>query len=185
MKFRASFTVLDKWSKGDWKGAVETYFKLRELNTPAIEEGKRFHAEWENEINNTQCLPKVFGGKKLDSPTTEQKITVQLLDWLELVFVADLVDNDTLIDFKTGKTPSRHYLNSMQIPVYALGLSLADVQVKKGFIYHYNQHEQTTDMSMFWLSVDTIKNALDWVETYASEMHSYLMENKLYEKFNK
>jgi hypothetical protein len=184
-KFRASYSVLSKWASGDYEMAVKMYFKLETFTSKAMAEGKFYHKTWEKHINETKTMPKVFGGAKLRDPKTEGKKVVQIADWLELVGVIDLVDVDEFFDWKTGKTSSESYINSKQIPVYAYLLKLLGKPMKKATVWRYDQHRKKADVSFRWITNDTIKEGEEWVNTYASEMHTYLTDNKLYERFGK
>ncbi len=179
MKFRASFSVLSAWQSGNYDRATEMYFKLKKFATPAMVEGKRLHKEWKKEVDITKCLPKVFGGKKLNNPHTEVKLVKQLDDWLELVGVVDLEDLPTLADYKTGVTPSETYANSMQLKVYQILFPTAT----KAEIYHYNQHTKETDMSIVHLNDKTLEESINWVVTLSGEMHDHFEKNGLYERF--
>jgi len=182
-KFRASFSVLNAWAKGDWERAVEMYFKLDDFTNQAMEEGKEWHKKWENEIENTSCLPEVFGGARLEKPKTELKLEFQLADWLELVGVVDCYDVEgDVYEFKTGHSSSQSYANSMQTRIYGLLLKLHKQKVRKAIIHRYNQHSKKADCSYLWLTSEQLKNALDWVHTFSSEMHNYLEENDLYKE---
>lgn len=196
--FRASFTTLSLWASGSWDMAVEKYFKLKEFTTEAMADGKRYHEDWETEIKKTGCLPAVFGGKKLERPKTEMFKKVYINDWLELIGKVDLVDEPTVHEFKTGVQSSEHYANSVQTGIYGVlctmdgfllqnykEIPVKGVFVDRAEIHHYNQHSKKVDMSFVWLTDKVLDDALDWVLTYSSEMHNYLVENGLYEKLAK
>lgn len=178
-KFRASFSVLSVWEAGDWQRAIKMYFKLDTFSTPAMEFGKKQHEAWALEINSEMRLPKVFGQVKLKSPQIEKKVVIGLEDWLDLVGVPDLVDLPVIYEFKTGKAGSEGYANSMQGRIY----QLLYPEAKRVEIYHLDQYTNKVDVSYVLLTEKTKEEALDWVTSVASEMHSYFMENKLYEKF--
>ena len=187
-KFRASWSTLSVWAKGDWEKAIKGYFKLEEFKSKAMTAGKDLHKEWENEIIKTQCLPLDFGGKKLIKPETENKLVVQIEDWLELVGVIDCIDSPTIYEFKSGKTNSESYANEKQIGVYAVLATLSKKFVNIAEIHHYDQSKpigHRHDMSIVYLTDSLLKESFNWIETFASEMHMYLTDNKLYEKFNK
>jgi hypothetical protein len=180
-KFRASFSVLTVWEKGDWQKAVEMYFKLTDFTNRAMQAGKDLHEQFEAEIKKTNAMPQVFGGKKLGKVDTELKIVKQLDDWLELVGVIDCYDetSKTIYDWKTGQTPSERYVDSFQPKVY----QILKPEAIKAEIHHYNQYNKKSDMSVLHLTDKTLDDAVNWVLTLSSEMHSYLDENKLYERF--
>lgn len=181
-KFRASYSTLSTWARGDIDRAIEGYFKLSTFTTPQMEMGKKFHKEWELEIKKTNCMPKVFGSRQIREFKTERKIVRQVTDWMELVGVVDLsINSELLIDFKTGKTPSSAYTNSFQHNLYQILIPTA----KRFEYHHWDQYKKKADMSMIHLSEKTLDAGLNYLLTYGAEMHSYLIENRLYERYSK
>jgi len=184
MKFRASYSVLNAWQSGNYERAVEMYFKLTDFVTEAMQDGRDWHEKWEAEVKDTGCLPQIFGGTKLIKPITEQKIVRQVDEWLEIVGIIDLQhgeNGETLVDYKTGKTQSDNYANSFQPRVYHVLIPSA----KRFEFRHYDQYNHTTDTSIIHLTKKTLNDGIDWLITNASEMHSYLEKNQLYERYAK
>ena len=184
-KFRASFTVLNLWTTNRYEDAVRTYFKLESYTTPQMEEGKKYHKKWATYIDKHGQMPKLFGSHKLKLPVTEKKHVVAVYDWLDLVFIADLIHNNSILtEFKTGKTTSSKYLNTGQLDLYALGLLFKNIVITKAEVYHYDQYREKTDYSFKWITDANIKASLNWLETNAGEMYEYLQKNDLFNKFN-
>lgn len=183
-KFRASYTVLNKWKNGDWEGAIKTYFKMDQFTSRAMAEGKDYHEEWEAYIKKNKRLPEVFGSKKLKNPIAEGKKVVQLEDWLDLVYIPDCIDSPTLYEFKTGKTSSMQYASDWQIAIYAVGATISGHYIKLAEIYHYDQHIDKMDMSPVWITDKLLNDTHEKIITIASEMHTYFEENGLYNRFN-
>lgn len=183
MKFRASFTTLNLWQQGRYQDAVACYFHLPTYKSPEMVDGSDWHKRWSQHINDTHTMPIEFGSAKLTNPITEVKKVVSVADWLDLAFIADLVDGSTIYEFKTGSTPSQSYLTSNQIGVYAVGLTLDKHFINRGEIHHYNQYSKKADCSYLWITDELLKDSLNWIETLASEMHQYLLTNNLYERF--
>jgi hypothetical protein len=179
-KFRASYSTLSLWASGNTDRAIEGYFKLSTFDTPALEAGRKWHEQWQYEVEQTKSLPKIFGGKQLQNPITEQKIVKEIDTWLDLVGVIDLQDEDLLIDYKTGKTPSSYYANTYQANLYQILIPTA----KRFEYHHYDQYKKSVDMTIIHLSEQTLDNGIEWLLTYASDMHSYLIENNLYEQYD-
>lgn len=184
-KFRASFSVLDAWAKKDYEQAVRLYFKLDCFENEAMRQGKEFHNYWEKETKETGCLPEIFGGMKLKNPKTELKMVVSVNDWLDFVGVIDCYDNPTIYEYKTGISSSSSYARSKQIGLYGILGTLMGLYVEKAEILHYNQYSKLSDVSIVWLTDKVLRDAYDWLETHASEMHNYLLENDLYNKLSK
>jgi hypothetical protein len=184
-RFRGSFTVLSAWASGDYNKAIRYYFHLETYVSPAMLMGREFHKEWQEETTKTGCLPLVFGGKKLIKPVCEGKIEVKVEDWLDLVFVCDCRDNDTLYEYKTGKSMnSEMYANSFQTGLYALGHLYNKNNINRIEIHHYDQYVKKADMSIVWVTDKLLENSLNWLITQSSEMYDYLLKNNLYEKFS-
>lgn len=183
--FRASFSVLNLWASGNWEDAVKAYFKLDRFVTRAMAEGQEYHAEYEKHIKETKTLPEVFGYRVLINPKPEEKLVVKLYDWLEVVCVIDCLDAPTIYEFKTGISSSQTYANTMQCPLYAFIATMAGIYVDRAEIHHYDQHAKEADMSIVWITDAVLKQAQEWLETYASEMHHYLLENDLYNQLKK
>ncbi|MBV6514236.1 MAG: hypothetical protein MOGMAGMI_01817 [Candidatus Omnitrophica bacterium] len=182
-RFRASYTVLNKWKNGDWEGAIKTYFKFDQITTREMAEGKDYHAEWEAEIKKTSSLPAIFGAKKLQVPICEGKQVVQLEDWLDLVYIPDCIDVPILYEFKTGKTSSMQYASDWQIAIYAVGATLSGKYIKMAEIYHYDQYTKKVDMSPVWITDKLLNETHERIISLSSEMHSYFVDNRLYERF--
>ncbi len=187
-KFRASASILAAWSRGDIDAAVSMYLKLDTLETPAMKEGKEWHKRWENEINKTGCMPKIFGGRKLNKPYyTELKIVVQLAPWLELVGVLDLVELEVLRDWKSGVTVASAHTNSKQHKVYQVLVKMAmqqhpELKLSKPEVFEYhtfNQHNKKPGMARIFLTEKSLKAGVDYIVSEASEMKSYMEDNKL------
>lgn len=156
------------------------YFKLDQITSRAMEEGKKYHEAWASEILQSKKLPKIFGNTKLEDPVCEIKIVTRLESWLELVGVIDCLEpRKTIHEFKTGVKTSESYASSMQIPVY----SLLDPLAEKGIYYHFNQYEKKVDVSTVYLTPHQRQLAQNWVFSLSSEMHSYFLENDLYDRF--
>ena len=181
-KFRASYSVLDTWHRGDYERATLMYFKLDDFDSEAMKQGRQFHQDWAKEVSTNKKLPAVFGSKQLKNPQTELKLVVQIYDWLEFVGVIDCYDEPIIYEYKTGTAESQRYTTSKQIGMYGLLLTYSDMFVNFCEIYHYNQHSGKADMSMVHITDHLINNSLNFLITTAGEMHNYLESNNLYEK---
>lgn len=179
-KFRASYSVLSQWKSGRWEDAIALYFKLAQWENPAMEAGKEWHAKWEEEGIKTGCLPEIFGGKKLQDPQFEVKFVHEIEPWLDLVGVLDVLDSPDIYDYKTGVTSAANYANTPQGGIYALLATLEGHYVEKMHYLAYNQHTKKKTVAMVWVTDKVLEDAMDFVKTYAAEMHQYLIDNDLY-----
>lgn len=183
-KFRASFSVLNTWASGDWERAIKYYFHLEKFTSPAMAEGQKYHEQWAEEIKKTNCMPKVFGGMPLTNPEVEKYERVELAPWLDLSGKIDLLDNGVVYDWKTGKASSECSASSQQIGVYGVLCTYSGKYVNKGEIHHYDQYIKKVDISSVWITDKLLDNSLNWIITLSGEMQNYILENKLYERFN-
>lgn len=185
-KFRASYSGLHRWESGDVEGFVKGYFKLEPpMTTREQAEGKKWHDIWQKEVDETKCLPKIFGGSKLIDPKCEIKQVVELEDWLDFVFITDLVDGSAVHDYKTGVDDSGKWINTNQLGWYAVGLTFAKTFINRGFIHHFNQYTKKVDNSSIWITDKVLKDSYNQIITLASDAHEYLRVNHLYERYGK
>lgn len=185
-KFFASYTTLNAWYERRIEDAINAYFRLKDLSDiPAIKQGKEYHKKWEAEIKQTGSTPAVFGSVKLTKDfETEMFLSAELDDWLVLRGVIDLVDKGTVYEWKTGASiDSQSVSKTHQVGIYGLLCLLNDRPVKTAEIHHFNQHDNTVDMSIVHLTKARLTAAVDWIEACASDMHHYLESNGLYEKY--
>lgn len=182
-KFRASYSILSMWKSGNWEMATKAYFKLEKFITPAMDDGRKWHKKWEEHINLTKTLPVEFGGGKLTDPKTEGKKVVELESWLDLVGVVDCYDKPIIYEFKSGKSSSEVYAGSEQVGVYGVLATMSGLLAERAEIYHYDQYNKRSDMSIVWLTDELLKKSHEWIVTLSSEMHAYFTDNQLYEKF--
>lgn len=173
------------WKTGNWQGAIEAYFKLERYITRGMADGRDLHEEWETHVRDTKTLPIVFGGAKLNNPIPEKKYEIPMYDWMTLVFKPDCVDSPDLHEFKSGTGSATEYAESLQLPVYAVGLTMADIYVKQGHVHLYNQHSKRSEYASVWITDSLLKKGLNFIQTVGGEMHEYFTKNGLYERFGK
>jgi len=161
--------------------AVKMYFKLEKFTTPAMADGIRYHKLWAEYIDKNQAMPVEFGGEKLLEPKTELKRVINLAPWLDLVGVIDCFDTSTIYEFKTGKTSSQDYANSKQPIVYQVLMN--GEKPNKAIIHRFDQHKNKSDMSIVHLTETSFRTGVKWIVENAKEMHTYLTDQRLYEKF--
>jgi len=185
-RIKVSYTILNAWAQGRHEDAIKYFFKLDVTQTPAMKEGSDYHKRWEQEIQMTNRLPEVFGGKQLIKPSPEQYIKVDINDWLILSGKIDCYDKPTIYEFKTSRQTSEDIVRSKQPGVYAVLSTLNKQYVDRCEIYCYNQHlkNDNKSMSIVYLTDKVLEDALNWIETLAGDMRSYLEQNKLFEKYS-
>jgi hypothetical protein len=184
-KFRASFSVLNSWSKGYRDDAIAMYFKLPRESNIYMEEGLKFHKSWEAYITKEGKLHPQLSTKEvlLNDPMCELKLVMPVNDWLEFVGVIDCLNRPDLYEFKTGTKPSSEYANSKQADLYFLLCEHFGYEVEKAIYIHFDQYEQKTDKAIVWNTADRRQKAMDWLVETSREMNEYLEKNGLYEKY--
>lgn len=180
-KFRASYSVLNTWHGGNYEMAVKMYFHLEQFTTPAMADGIRYHKLWASYIDKNKQMPVEFGGESLLEPRTELKKVITLAPWLDLVGVIDCFDTSTIYEFKTGKTSSQDYANSKQPIVYQV--LMHELKPNKAIVHRYDQHKKKSDMSIVHLTETSFRHGVKWIVENAKEMHAYLTDQGLYERF--
>ena len=172
--FRVSFSILEPWSKGDYDTALQRYYHKEVQPTEAMIEGKILHKKWEQEINTTGKLPKVFGDMVLDHPETELKITMIIDKWIQFVGVIDCIEGHTIYDWKTGRSGVQRYASSWQPRCYQALADANGYAIDTAMILFHNQHEQFVQKGKIYLNEKTKNDAIEFIRTYSSEMKDAL-----------
>lgn len=180
---RASYTYLSLWSAGRWEEAIKAYFKIDKYVSREMAEGLDYHDEWQHHIEKTKTLPAVFGAIPLKAPVCEDKIVIPVYDWLNIVIKPDCVDDPIIHEFKTGTSESSDYARTFQPAVYAVGMVLLKRPVKFVDIHQYNQYSKKSTYSRIVVTERLLKDGLNFIETVGSEMHTYFLEQGLYDKY--
>src|SRR5512135_3755142 len=66
---RMSYSLLDRWLRGDKTGAIAMYLRTPIKKTPAMEEGIAFDRKVKDSIIQSHALPEELGGLKLADDT--------------------------------------------------------------------------------------------------------------------
>ena len=177
--FRCSFSILDPWSKGDFDTALQRYWRVEIPPTPAMEQGKILHQQWQSETNQTGCLPAIFGSKKLKKPETEVKLELMVEPWLQYVGVIDCMDYDEFYEYKSGRSGASHYMGTWQPKCYQYLCGMSGYPVHTAHVLTFNQHTQKTQRGKMYLSPKSFEDAKEWILTTASEMWSAIQEGEL------
>lgn len=181
--FQTSYSTLKEWAAGNYDNALAMYFKTATYDNEAMALGRIAHDEWEKEIKQTGCMPRVFGGAKLSGKQkTEAFVVKKITDWLVIRGKIDLDDGEVMYDWKRGMTRSSQWAASKQHNVYQIFRP-----EKKRFEYHaYNPYvplDQAVTVSVVHLTDKTLEDGIEWVITNASEMKNYIEVNDLEAEF--
>lgn len=174
MNIKLSYSLISWWLAGDYEGVFKALNGDWGETSEAAQYGIDKHKEWEQEVRNTGCLPKVFGGEPLERWGTELTRELELTDWLKLKGRVDLchfVDGEMhLVDFKTGRTPLATYANGIQHKIYKVLFPEAQV-----FDYmQFNQHTQEVDFQRVHLSPKMYEEAVDLIITVGCDIRATL-----------
>lgn len=184
---RVSYSILNAWANGDIERAIAPYAGVETESTEAMEYGKKMHGIWERYVKKHKAIPKIFGGRKLETPEIElaTKRVRKLTDWCVISGVLDVKDGTTGIDWKTGKATASDYTNSKQHEVY----QVLYPELKRFEYYCKNQHLHHSDpnqitVGVVYLNRKTLEDGLNWALTMAAELREYLINNGLGDKLD-
>jgi hypothetical protein len=178
-KLVLNFSTLSTWSKGLIDKAVDCYFHKNSFDTPQMEAGRAFHAEWEQEILKTGKLH--FGRTDITftAPKCEHLIRVSYNDHWDLKGTMDCVDAPVLYEFKTGKTPALDFASTFQIPIYFLLNEMIGNPLERAILLHLNQYTNESEYVVVWNSPEKMAGARNFIETLAPEIETYWEEHNI------
>lgn len=170
------------WLQGRQPEAIEALMGHWQEPNEFMKFGIQMHSEWEKEVKETQCLPTVFGGKPLIKPQTEVYKKIEILDWLWLSGIVDLIHGENgefIVDYKTGKGTANSYTGSIQSGCYAV----LHPDATKFTYMCFNQYADKVTVANVLLSDNYRQTALDKIVTVGADIRNTL-ENLGYEGFN-
>jgi len=182
MKLKISSSIITMWLQGRQSEAIEALMGVWHEPNEFMKFGIQMHEEWEKEVIETQSLPTVFGGKPLIKPQTEVYKKIEVLDWLWLSGITDLIygeNGEYIVDYKTGKGTAVSYTGSIQSGCYAV---LHPNAVKFTYMC-FNQYSDKVTMANVLLSDGYRQTALDKIVSVGVDIRNTL-ENMGYEGFN-
>lgn len=185
-KLRISYSLLLMWEQGLVDDCVRYYFKLPTEKKAWQTTGIDWHEKWEKYILKNKKLPEEFGGGGLKNPQCEIKMEIQgsefgkEYDWLEMVGVLDCLDEPTIHEFKSGKSPIGRYESSYQTVMYALMAEKRGHEVDRGIIHHYDGVAKEYETSMIWLTQKRKDDTLDKILTAGFEIKTYFDKENLW-----
>lgn len=128
------------------------------------------------QVKKDSCLPKEFGGLKLNIPIVQKKLEA-VLENIELVGVPDVIETGEpmfIIEIKTGVTSSNQYISTKQIEMYSLLAELNDLPITHFKVIRYNPYNEKYDWAMRWNSKELANNAREYVLEKAPEIQEFL-----------
>lgn len=177
---KLSHTIISLWKEGRYEEAIGIYIGKPFVATPQMELGKLYDKKWNDYILKNNCLPDELGGCSLNQPQVQKKyqVILPLSDEYEILLrgVPDLTDEDTIIDFKCGRTESNGYVGKMQLDYYALFIPTATTGIYRCF----NPYTNKLTIGVKFLSEENRENAINEIVTYGGEILQYLLANKLF-----
>lgn len=182
-RLRLSYSILNAWSEGKKKDAIEMATGIEKDNSDNyfIKQGKDFHTAWEREIKITGKLPRVFSTEnELVDPKTEVKMVVDVEEFT-FVGVIDCLDFDTIYEFKTGIKEEFNYTSGIQGLFYAaLYERLHEEKIARVVYYKYCYNTCKRFEYEIQANTEDKKWALDWGLKNAREIYKRLeKEGKL------
>ena len=177
-RLRLSHSLLLCWMQGRYNDAIDLYLHIDSPKSEAMEDGIAHHKKWAQEIDKKKELKFGRSILKFNSPQTEKEIIVPYKDY-DLKGIFDCLDGDTLYEFKSGRMTSLEYLQGYQLALYFLIAKLSQIQISKAILAHYNQHENTADISIVWNNSGEIDRAVNLIETMAPEIEQYFRKKKI------
>ena len=180
--FRASYSTLAAWARGDYDLAIGMYYRTTKFDTEAMRRGREYHDQWDKEIKATGRLPEIFGGKQLPEKHNAEIFARKMITpWLEVRGKLDLKAGDVGYDWKSGVTPSTQWAQSYQHKVYKVLYPHL-----KRFEYHaFNpvaRKDRAVSVSIVHLTPKSLEEGVEWLVTHASEMKHYIEQNGIEEK---
>lgn len=169
---KVSYSILNMWQQGRYDDAIAAYQGIWIPPTDQMKAGTEYHQAWENEVNASHKLPKVFGAAKLTKPIAEGYYKVQILDWLWVSGMLDCEDEAELTgyEYKTGKSNAGAYARTYQHKVYKVLRPHL-----KWFEYHaFNQYTDVATMERIHLTQKLYEDGLEWITSNACDLRATL-----------
>lgn len=193
---KLSFSILNAWSAGKFEDAIGMYLGKPLPENPYMELGKLMHEKWATDILTTKKMPPELGGQKLKKPIVEQKYQKIIpLGTKYQVLLRGVIDLECeekigviVQDHKCGIGRCSGYVDSLQLDYYKLLRPVATVgRYACHNPYKCEAHCQKKKLKAHecygygikFLTDANAENALNHIQTYASEMIQYLEVNKL------
>jgi hypothetical protein len=155
------------------------YLHKETVKSKAMEDGLALHQKWAETITKKKTLDVGHTIFKFVEPKCEVKKIVSYNDKWDISGTFDILDGETIYEMKSGVMGSLEYLNTYQLPLYFLIAELAKIEVSRGILIHYNQHTNTSDVSMLWNNKRQVNKARNYIDSLAPEIEEYFITNKI------
>jgi len=183
MKLRLSYSFLLQWHNGRYQDALDMYFHKPMVRSHQMEDGIKYHKQWEDTILDKGKLTIGKTEFTFENPICEEYFKVDYNEQFELSGKIDCRDamwaNSIIYDWKSGKMGSLDYAGSYQMGMYFLILELAKLPVDQGILAHWNQYNNTADITIVWNTKREVDKARNAIDTLGSEIYEYFIDNKL------
>lgn len=175
---RMSYSLLDRWLRGDKTGAIAMYLRTPIKKTQAMEEGIAFDKKVKGLLVKNLVVPEL-GGQKFPPDTVVDLTLMNSYPGFDIKGELDAYSKmeATIIEFKCSKIyDSGDYADSYQLPTYFLLARKNNLPVEKGIVIRYDPVRKMFDTSILYCSqkrIDTVENIYRKV---APEIEAYFKE---------
>lgn len=179
MSFRVSYSILQRYSSGDARGAVGMWLHLPTYKSSSMHAGSEMHNEWQQYIEANKKLPDIFGSQPRPGAICEKKLEVDVSGGLTLVGVPDCISGTVLDEFKTGSrdTSADSYASSYQPGYYALVCMYAGIRIDYALIHHYNFTSRVVTTALVWITPALMNKTYLWIVHNALGLRTYITDN--------
>ena len=174
-----SHTFLLLWSQGRIDEALKAYYHIESVKSEALIYGINFHKKLEDEIINNKKIKLGKTELSFENPLCEVKHKVPYNEISSLSGVYDCLDGNTLYEFKSGVQSSLEYTQSYQLGIYFLIAKKLNIEIERGIIVHYNQHEDKSDVSIVYNTNREREKAINFIDSLSYEIYKYFEDNNL------
>jgi len=177
MKLRLSWSKLSSWAYYSKEDCINAILGYPNIPTDKMVDGSNAHKYIETN--------KLVLVDQLESTGRwEYKDVVNVLDWLDVSFVVDYWEGNSIVDFKTGS------FNEMQLKVYAFLMALKDIQIDYGYFVEIGWNGKQVRVKRYRgfkdkvggkkihrmeFNQDTHKEAYEFIKSNATEIRNYLI----------
>ena len=186
-KVRLSYSLLDKWMRGQKEEALNLYLHLSTFTNKAIERGREFDKMCEEYIIKNKALPNELGGETLINPMVKVKTILPYNEMFDLSYEMDMVDSPYIYEFKCSQAQSSaEFADTLQIPFYFMVSQIAEDEpsvklfenIVGAWIYRFDPIYKTYDTTYIWKSESKILQVIKAIDTHGPEIYKFF-ENEV------